>query len=121
MLVVGGSARPDVGEEGAPRVRKTAADALEVKAVTLRWVEQPLGGFVQREPAGRRLLKHASAHQVPEHPTQGIGVAACRRGKAIDLSGARRDVVSFPRLPHTPPNTTLKAPLKAAATWERWL
>jgi len=36
---------------------KAAADAIEVQAEPLRWVEQRLCGLVQRKPAGRRLLK----------------------------------------------------------------
>lgn len=92
-LVVGGSACPDVGEEAAPCVGKTAADAFEVKAQTLRWVEEPPGGFVQRESAGLRFLKDAFAHQMFEHPVQDIGVALRRRRKVIDFVRAGGDMV----------------------------
>ena len=92
-LVVSGSACPDVVEQAAPCVSKSAADALEVKAQTLRWVEQTPGGFVQRESAGLRFLKEASAHQMSEHTVQNIGIALRRRGKVIDCVHAGGDMV----------------------------
>jgi hypothetical protein len=52
LLLVRWRACPYVGEQGAPRVGHAAADALEVEAKMPRRVEQPLGGLVQREPAG---------------------------------------------------------------------
>jgi len=88
-LVVRGLPCPDVGGEGSPGVGETAADAVEVKAEALRRVAQPLGDFVQHEPAGRRFLKHAFPGEVGKHPVQGVGVAVGRRGKLLDVGGAR--------------------------------
>jgi hypothetical protein len=45
--LVGGSAGADVAEEATPGRGKTAADAIQVEAQTLRWIEQFSGGFVQ--------------------------------------------------------------------------
>ena len=76
---------------------KAAADTVEVEAQTLRRVEQSPGGLVQREPAGRRLLKQALAHQMPEQAVQDAGIAARRRGKIIDVGDARSDMVGDPQ------------------------
>src|SRR5712692_5033790 len=55
-LVVGGSAFPDSSEQGAPCRGHAATEAIEIKAQTLRWVEQPQSGFVQCKLTGRWLL-----------------------------------------------------------------
>ena len=96
-LVVGGCPCPDVGGEGAPGVGKAAADALEVQAEPQRGIEQAPSGVVQRETAGRRLLKHAFAHQVSEHPVQGSGVAAGCGGQAIDFRISGGEEVGDPQ------------------------
>ena len=44
-LPVGGLAHSDIGKEHAPGVGKAAADALEIQAETLCWIEQALGGL----------------------------------------------------------------------------
>jgi Oxidoreductase molybdopterin binding domain/Mo-co oxidoreductase dimerisation domain len=89
-FVVTGPASPDVSEQRAPGVGHAAANALQVKTETLRWVEQAPRRLIQREPAGHGLLKHPLAHQVPKHVVQGAGVTARRRGQAIDVGQARR-------------------------------
>ncbi len=97
QLVVGRSACSDDGEEAAPCRGHAATDAIEVKAELLRWVEQLSGCFIERELTGRWLLKDAFAHQMPEHPLQGVGVAPCLLGKRFNVSCAGGNLVGDPQ------------------------
>jgi hypothetical protein len=96
-LVVGRSACSDGGKEAAPGIGHATTDAIQVKAELLRWVEQLLGRFIEREPTGRRLLKDTFAHQMPEHLLQGVGITPCFLGKRFNVSGVGGHVVGDPQ------------------------
>lgn len=99
-LVIGGSARADGAEEAAPGIGHAAADASEVQAEVQRQIEQSQSCFIEREATGRWLLKDAFAHQMPEHPLQGVGIALCLLGKSCDVSGTGGEVVGDPQGRH---------------------
>jgi hypothetical protein len=92
-----GSTGSDGGKEAASGIGHATTDAIQVKAELPRWVEQLLGCFIEREPTGRRLLKDAFAHQIPEHLLQGVGITPCFLGKRLNVSGAGGDVVGNPQ------------------------
>jgi hypothetical protein len=97
-LGIAGGAGPDVGRQGAPDAGEPATDALQ--AEERRRLEQLPAGLVQREPAGRSLLEHALAGQMPEDILESAGVAAGRRGELLDAGDPGGEVVGDPQGRH---------------------
>ena len=88
-LGVGWSARAHILEHAAPGVSEAPADAFQVEAEAHSRVQQPAGGFVQREAPRLGLLEDALGNQLFEDAVEHVGIAAGRGSEGPDAVRAR--------------------------------
>jgi hypothetical protein len=74
-------------------VRHAATHSVEVEAQANGAVQQPAGGFIEREAARRRLFEDAFARQVAQHAVERVAVGAGESGEIADAGMPGGEVV----------------------------